>query len=207
MKSDAGRLVDAALRSQWLPVLRNDGFRPSGRTFRRVHGDVIHVINIQGSRYGGQFAVNMGVHLSFLPDVLGAPVKPKAITEPQCEFRRRLAVDGVDQWWAHGSDQASIVAAIGGALDVYERYGRKQFGVLGAFPESFAAVTPSSLQSGATDLGGFRSPLVRMCLVFSRIRLHEGAKQSARQFAELGLANLGQASALRAAFETVRGAT
>lgn len=39
-----------------------DGFTGSGRTFRRVAGEWVHVVNVQGSRYGGQFGVNVAVH-------------------------------------------------------------------------------------------------------------------------------------------------
>ena len=207
MKSDVARLVDIAIRSQWVPVLRDDGFRPSGRNFRRIRGDLIHVVNIQGSRHGGQFAVNMGVHLAFLPDVLGAAVDAKRLTEPQCEFRRRMAASGVDQWWTYGSDAGDVDAAVEDAIAVYRVHGREQLDALDAYPESFANVTPSSLATGAADLGGFRSTLVRMCLAFARIRSHEGAVQSAREFADLGLAQLGQASALRVALERLRDAT
>jgi hypothetical protein len=82
------------LKRKLAPLLRGHGFSGSGVNFRRHVGDVIQVLNIQGSRYGGSCCVNLAVHLTFLPTVLGDPPDAKKITESLCEFRKRLAPDG-----------------------------------------------------------------------------------------------------------------
>ena len=82
------------LKIKLAPLLRGHGFSGSGVNFRRHVGDVIQVLNIQGSRYGGSCCVNLAVHLTFLPTVLGDAPDPKKITESLCEFRKRLAPDG-----------------------------------------------------------------------------------------------------------------
>jgi hypothetical protein len=46
------------LKRDFFPLLRADGFKRSGNTCRRVKGDRIDVINVQGSRYGGKCCVN-----------------------------------------------------------------------------------------------------------------------------------------------------
>jgi hypothetical protein len=49
------------LKRDFAPLLRGDGFKGSGTTFRRISGEVIHVVNIQGSKYGGQCCVGVKV--------------------------------------------------------------------------------------------------------------------------------------------------
>ena len=55
------------LKDEFAPELRNVGFKGSGRHFRRINGEVINAIWIQGDKYGRGCAVNLGLHLTFLP--------------------------------------------------------------------------------------------------------------------------------------------
>lgn len=79
----------------------------SGRTYRRTRNGQIHVVNIQGSRYGGKFAINLAIQPVTIPDVLGNDPDSKKITESKCEFRKRLSESGEDQWWSY-DDLASL---------------------------------------------------------------------------------------------------
>jgi hypothetical protein len=51
---DAHEQFYQLLRRDFSPLLRAESYKESGITFRRHKDDVIHVLNIQGSRYGGQ---------------------------------------------------------------------------------------------------------------------------------------------------------
>lgn len=55
---DAYERFHQLLKRDFLPLLRADGFKGSGNTFRRVKGDRIDVVNVQGSRHGGKCCVN-----------------------------------------------------------------------------------------------------------------------------------------------------
>ena len=107
-----------------LPVLRLDGFQGSGRKFARLSGPWIEIITIQGSRWGGSFAVNLGIHFAAAPDVTGATPDTKKMTEAHCEFRRRLSDTRTDMWWQHEASEASMLAAIQSAAEMYRRFGR-----------------------------------------------------------------------------------
>jgi len=183
-----------------VPILRDEGFRGSGRTFRRVQGLLIHVLNLQGSMYSKQFAVNLGFHLSFLPGPTGRPVEPTKIVESECEFRRRLTAGGSDHWWVHGDDARSIEEAVRSAVEMYVEHGRRAWSEVATFPESLEGVTPESLITDVPLPGGFGNTLVRTALAFARIRQYQGDATSARQFAKVGVAKLGAATGLRGAF-------
>ena len=40
--------LEPSIRKYLLPLLKNDGFAGSGRTFRRIDNDAIHLVNVQG---------------------------------------------------------------------------------------------------------------------------------------------------------------
>lgn len=84
-------LLLVALRQELVPRLRELGFKGSGKNFRRVCGETINAINVQGSSTGTRFYVNLGLHFTFLPAGYGVELLPAdKIKEIDCEFRWRL---------------------------------------------------------------------------------------------------------------------
>jgi len=202
MATDERKLFFGALRDVLGPELRRDGFRGSGANYRRFRAPVIHVINIQGSRYGGECCVNFGIHLSLLPTIVGQAANPGKLTEPECEFRWRLAPDGQrDQWWAYGSDEASAKASAAHLVELYRDRGRPLLNGWLEFPGRFAEVTVKDLEDGRPEaLPGFPTT-VRAALAFARINAHLNQPDRAREFARFGLNHLGLATALQPEFE------
>jgi len=119
--------LESAIKEYLSPILRVDGFAGSGRNFRRVVIECVHAINIQWSKWGGQFAINLGIQPLSIPDVMGATPDPKKITETLCEFRRRLSETGEDQWWTYDDSIESMEAAVRSAAAVYTSVGRRLF--------------------------------------------------------------------------------
>jgi Domain of unknown function (DUF4304) len=172
--------------------MRASGFKGSGRTYRRIRGELIHVVNVQSSSHGGEFAVNFGVHLAFLPDVLGDVVVPSKLIEMSCELRGRMSEFGSDQWWPYANSQSSATKAVVEMIGVWERRGIAQLETLGVYPDSFTRLTPEDLDSGNYDFGGLGSTKGRLALIFGRIRVHEGRISEAKSFAKFGLSVAGE---------------
>lgn len=202
MSSETRKILDEQIKNLFAPILRSDGFKGSGRTFRRVRNELIHVVNIQSS-FGDKFAINLGVHLTFLPDSIGRIVDVKKITEPSCEFRRRMTISGADQWWNYKNNSDSIYKAVFDAAKVYENYGRQQFERLGNHPQDFAFVNVDYLKSSRFDCRGFWNTEVRHALTFARIRQHEGKFEESIELAKYGLEKIGQATGLKREFEKI----
>lgn len=195
--------LETSIRAYLQPHLKEDGFRGSGRTFRRLVHGLIQVVNVQGSRYGGQFAINLGVHPAAVPDTLGNMPDLKKITEPLCEFRKRLSESGEDQWWEHDSTQSSMDAAIIAAAKVYVREGRPVLAAVGGPQSPFSSISVEDLESGKVDVLGFHTTDVRMALVFARLRKAESRFAESKAFAAFGLARIGRVSALQAELENL----
>jgi len=187
------------------PALVADGFRAAGTTYRRTLGEVVHVVALQASRYGGQCCVCLGIHLTFLPLVGSAEAcDPAKITEPECEFRSRLTPNGEsDFWWSYGTTEHEAQASAGSILRLYREVGAPYFGCFATFPDDFVGVTPSMLASGAALPFPKGGTLVRRALALSRIAVHTGRSADAKQFAEIGLAHVGPAIGLKNEFQKI----
>lgn len=193
--------LETAIRAHLAPCLREDGFSGSGRTFRRVRDSWVQVVNVQGSRWGGSFAINLGLHPVMLPDVIGNVVDPKKITESLCEFRRRLSESGADQWWDHAPTEEGMSAAMAQAAKVYVTIGRPLLEQLSGPLAPMNTVSPDEFASGQFDFRGFGTTKVRMALVLARLRRVQGRALEAASFARFGLAHVNSSFALRRELE------
>lgn len=195
------------LKQDFFPVLRADGFKGSGTTFRRVQADRIDVVNVQGSRYGGQCCVNVAVHFPFLPSAGGISVsEPKKLKEYECAFRNRLhEASESDHWWTYGTNDSEAKASLASLIDIYRRRGALFFAKFEPFPQVFEQITPAEADAG--DLSNMPSgnlTQVLAVLTMARIMNHLGHHEKCRGFAEVGLRHLGGATGLRAEFERLR---
>ena len=179
------------LKTKLAPMLRADGFVGSGVTFRRLRGEVIHLLHVQGSTYGGSCCVSLAIHLTFLPTLVGRPTDSKKITENHCEFRKRLAPEGQsDCWWKYGSDEHEATRSVDDLVDLIRRVALPHFDRFGKFPQCFENISPLVLASGDFRAlpGNMGAP--RAALVMARISAHLGRPDRAREFAEVGLASM-----------------
>ena len=180
------------------PALLANGFQVSGTTYRRKLGKVIHVVNLQGSRHGGQCCVCLGIHLDFLQTAgSGNICDPAKITEPECEFRLRLAPEGqTDCWWNYGVTEDEAEASVESILQLYREVGLPYFERFATFPDDFVLTKPSMLVSGAPLPFPGYSTIARQALTLGRIALYTNRIADAKQFAEIGLRHVGPATGL-----------
>ncbi len=201
MKEAASPRLELALTEHLAPHLREDGFTGSGRTFRRLRDGWVHVVGVQGSRYGGQFAINLGLQPLSVVHVLGELPDPKRITDSLCEFRRRLASEGSDQWWSHDSSQESMNMAAKQAATTYATVGRHLLAAVSGPQSPFETISPAVFAQTTKSFLGFGSTQVRMALVLARLRRAQDRKLESVAFAEIGLEGVGSAVGLRRELE------
>ena len=83
-------LYDAVLNTAVVPILKGAGFRKSGTTFHRRHGETVQVVNFQGS--GGStanektFYVNVGLAFDAICELVGLPILER-VKEHECDER------------------------------------------------------------------------------------------------------------------------
>jgi Domain of unknown function (DUF4304) len=187
MSSQQSPRLEGAIKNFLAPALREDKFGGSGRTYRRQIDGLIQVVNVQGSRSGGSFAINLAFHPVAIPDVLGHQPDPKRLTESLCEFRRRLAEGNGDKWWNYESTLSSMETAMRDAAEFYIKRGRPLLNRVAGPNGLVALITAEQLDSDSFDLAGFRSTKTRMALALARLRASQGRHGDARAFAKIGL--------------------
>jgi hypothetical protein len=205
---DAYKRFHELLKRDFSPLLRADGFKGSGTTFRLIRDEAIQVINIQGSRYGGQCCFNLGLHYSFLPTAGNRPLAdPKKLKECECEFRDRVhEAHESDHWWTYGETEAESEANVASLVDMYRRRGAAFFQKFEPFPEVFEKISPSELDAGNLSALPTAMPLGTAALTLARIMNHLRRSDQCRQFAEVGLRHLGRATGLKVELERLRDA-
>jgi hypothetical protein len=203
MSVDRRKAFATQLKERFVPALRVAGFKGSGAHFRRTTGDVINAIWIQGNREGTKCAVNLGLHLGFLPinwkDELPDPAKIKEI---DCEFRDRLAPDGLnDYWWEYGSVLNPPSKIIAHLYATYFECAEPRFRAFSTVESIAGMFSPAQLRTGPylNGFGGITIP--RAALAMARIRAHLGQHELAAEYARVGLEKLGNASGLKPILE------
>lgn len=123
-------------------LLRPLGYRKSSLLFSRSLHDVVHLIEVQGSRRStaeeAKFTVNVGVFSPMLiyPDVR-ATTKPSI---PRAHWRQRLGVlspENKDIWWTVRTEQQAESAVV----DIATRIERFALPALGQLQQLDALVT------------------------------------------------------------------
>lgn len=182
--------LEPLIRKYLLPLLKNDGFAGSGRTFRRIDHDAIHLVNVQGFSYGGRLAINLAVHPLDLPDMAGGPPSPKTIAVHQCEFRERLTEDDSGRLWEHDATSAGMDSVMCDAAAVYASHGRRFFDQFRGASSVLKTFDFDSFMVREPDLSRYCfGSWVRVAYVLARLRLAEGRVEEAKKFAHAALAD------------------
>ena len=116
-------LLDA-FRRVVAPELREQGFRGRDGHFVRRRRDIIHVIELQLSIYGGRVTANLGLDLPWLPPAIRWIDPPKLGPHAHDSTRWiRVGLTGpepADRWWTFLSDaeedQIGAARGVGGAI-------------------------------------------------------------------------------------------
>ncbi len=202
MTADPKKVFYGLLRDEFAPKLRELGFKGSGSNFRRIRGEVINTINIQGNKYGGSSAVNLGLHLTFLPVTWADQLPdPKNVKEVECVFRRRLAPGRrSDYWWKYTGIFNSPSKKVSHLIDTYLTIGEPEFSRFDTVEKMVNMIALSDIRFGnyIKVFGGVTE--VGAALTMARIHAHLGNNSEARAFANAGLENLGRAIALKTKF-------
>ena len=145
-------------------------------------------------------------------DGLYQPMQPllrrQLIQEPDCEFRTRLAPTGQsDMWWEYGTTELESRQAAVSICRLYQDVGASYFQRFASFPNDFVGVTPAMLISDGPLPFPRGCTFVRLALALARVSQRVGRATDAREFAEIGLARIGPAVALKHAFKEIIAAT
>lgn len=209
MSSAAKSEFFSLVRDDFAPALRDLGFKGSGQNFRRIRGEVINIVNIQGNKYGGSVAVNLGLHLTFLPasGSINLPETSK-IKEVDCEFRQRLVPRGrFDYWWKYDGFFGSPQKRVNHLVSTYLNRGEPRFLQFDSVEKIANMLQLDEIVCDKTYKFFGYVHAVRGALVMARVNRHIGNAELAVEFAKAGLKKLGRVTSLKPALEEFLNAT
>jgi len=132
--------VTRLLRRDFWPVLRAEGFSRRGEVARRADGPVVHVVEVVHRPRAGVFRVDLGVHVTLLGDVSGAPVDPATLREPGCAWRAGIVpglLDGTSTDLIYGSSEEDAAGTVAFLVAEWPRQSAAFFGPLTTWPGQF----------------------------------------------------------------------
>ena len=180
-----------AIQSGFAPALRRDGFSGTGQRYWRLLGGQCQLVEIQGSRHGGKFAVNLGIQPMSAPLLSGEMPEPRRMREMECMFRRRLALQKADQWWDYLPNQRSMYDAAQDACAVYEQVGKRQLELMAQPDSPMNTLTPEAFVAGSFNFNGFGNTGVLMAWTLAHMRKASGDGAAAQGFAQAALNEIG----------------
>jgi len=83
-----------------------------GASYVRRHGQQLHLVNFQGSMWGGQYTINLGFHYDFIPPyTLRKPIKLDQVQYLDCAVGVRIGwfdPSERDIWYPYGDDVETL---------------------------------------------------------------------------------------------------
>lgn len=103
------KTMEARLKRDWMPVLREMGFKGAFPHFHREAGGFVPLMTVQFGSAGGSFCVNLGYADPARRNVYHKPdTEPAKLRVSQTRDWVRLgAVTGGDRWFVFGSAAAT----------------------------------------------------------------------------------------------------
>jgi hypothetical protein len=152
--------------------IRALGFKGSGQTFRKVEVDYVFVINIQGSRSGKVFYVNLGAQPTFIPAECDAALS--TLKEYECVMRRRVG----KEWEWDLNDEARL--ALIRQIEVEQK---AFFGTVGQLRTAIAQDSVDELLRKYS----MNNPPARAALHLARMAIFLGHTATSHALVERGL--------------------
>ncbi len=178
--------------NQLVPFLSSCGFvKRTIDNYQRYYKPFIHCIWVQKRSDNAAVCVNLGVHLDFLASAVEGIKMVDCIEEPDCRIRRRLAPNGMnDYWWPLRPVEKQIVSI----QAMLSEIGFPFFETYRSFPGLFDSITTESimLEDSIPILPNMTKK--GMALLLAQVYEHIGYKEKAIAFAECGLEILKQAN-------------
>lgn len=184
-KTHASRLEDA-IRDELAPILRDEGFRGSGRTFRRIDDVTLHLVNVQGSQWGPAFYINLAVHPIGVAGFVGGVRDPLKMSASACVLTHRLA-DGRKESWDHDGSADGMRRAVRDAAATYVKNGRRFFEPFRPPENFFQTIAVEHFEKRAKKIFGHNAFVIRLAIMLAELRSSDGRHAEAAAFAKKAL--------------------
>lgn len=187
----------AHLSREWLARLRGIGFQGALWRFQRLRKPFVDCVWL--SYYpppdGPGCIVMLGVDLTFDKDVWNKPVALDQVTAPSCAFQQLIVNRHggtvwpccIRGWFSRRCDPNRAISSAQSLINAFDDQHRAFFQQFNELPGILGAVTPQMIRRNRFPFRFSFPRGIGMCYILAQMYLHIDDRDSARDFAELGL--------------------
>ncbi|WP_338593963.1 DUF4304 domain-containing protein [Paenibacillus sp. Y5S-9] len=202
------------IRVYFAPKLHEVGFMGTDHHFvKTTDNHFIYTLVIQADKSGGSCVMEMGVHLDFLPNSIGEFKSSNEITTYDCEFRKRLDKKANwfkrfftverERWFQYGETDEDAIVTIDEMTQLFLDQGMSYFSQFND-PRMITSISLAEIIARSKKIKDFGAPLdSRLVLLIARTHKFLGSDRDAKDYAQWGLNNIGEAKGLIKDFEAI----
>ncbi|MEK3707857.1 DUF4304 domain-containing protein [Paenibacillus sp. FSL R7-0198] len=202
------------IRVYFAPKLHEVGFMGTDHHFvKTTDNHFIYTLVIQADKSGGSCVMEMGVHLDFLPNSIGEFKSSNEITTYDCEFRKRLDKKANwfkrfftverERWFQYGETDEDAIVTIDEMTQLFLDQGMSYFSQFNN-PRMITSISLAEIIARSKKIEDFGAPLdLRLALLIARTHKFLGNDRDAKDYAQWGLNNIGEAKGLIKDFEAI----
>jgi len=200
--SDERRWLLDALKAEFVPNLRRLGFKGTGNRFTRLRSPFIDCVWLW--TYNRQIRIEVALHTTFWPTVLGKTPDVKRLHVADCDFRKTIAPPTRGGFgWSYGESPEQSSRTVMAMARAYEEKGETTLAKFQTLPGPFALITEADVDSGIVKTAFDWQGPVRVAMRLAQMYEYLGQPTKALAFARAGLRNLGQATRLKEPLEEI----
>jgi hypothetical protein len=132
---------------RFTPYIKSLGFKGSKNNFYKRNSPWIYTLNIFKDKYGGECALNIGIHLEYIENQLGELPIPGKFTISDCIIDKNIAMDNGNSWFYYGINETEGYETIDIMIEMFEKKGIPFLNKLKNYPIPFSLIKPGDIET------------------------------------------------------------
>jgi hypothetical protein len=133
------------LNDEFTPLIKSFDFRGSKNNFYKRNSPWIYTINIFKDKYGGNCALNVGIHLDFVENQIDQLPIPSKFTIADCMISKSIEMDNGNNWYYYGKDRNEGLETVELMASMFKKKAVPFLQKFENYPSPFDKITLSDL--------------------------------------------------------------
>jgi len=111
------------LNEKFVPFLESLNFKGSKNNFYKHNSPWIYTVNIFKDKYGGECALNVGVHLDFIENTIDKLPIPSKFSVSDCIIDKSIMMDNDNPWYLFGKNSIEGHETVDIMIEMFKKKG------------------------------------------------------------------------------------
>ena len=135
------------MNNEFTPFMKSIGFKGSKNKFYKKNKPWIYTVNIFKDKYGGNCAVNIGVHLDYIENRLDELPIPSKFQVSDCIIRKNIPLDNNNSRYFYGLNQNEGKETVALIIKMFQKKGIPFLKKFETYPNPFDNITFDDLNN------------------------------------------------------------